>query len=65
MPRVVTLDSLTFTATVKDGRWTVHNPQLNIRVTAAGRLDALAECQRKAFARFYEIDAERRLRRAN
>ena len=55
------LDSLTFDATTKDGRWTVHNPQFNIRATAANRLDAIAECQRKAFERFYEIDSERRL----
>ncbi len=54
------LDSLTFdTSRGRDGRWTTVNPQFGIRVTRRSRLDAIFDCQREAFARFYEMDADR------
>jgi hypothetical protein len=57
------LDHLTYRShRRRDGKWECVCPQLdNCRSVHADRAEAISRCVREAFARFAEIDAERRI----
>jgi hypothetical protein len=58
------LDNLTYRShRRRDGKWEAVCPQLdNCRAVHAERAEAIARCVRESFARFAELDAERRMK---